>query len=169
MADTNFSILEARKSAGLDPLLAFKWACVALPGGLPPDYVESIDMPFPEIQPKDGLFGAGTYTYYPAFEDISAFDLVLYEDSKMSTVKWLKTWFDRIRRPSDGAYYLPTHYKADMQFVMMDTTGAHIAEITMMNVWPTSKGNWDLNYTSDDRLEVHQNFSCDAQDLKFLV
>jgi hypothetical protein len=166
MTETSFSILEERKDAELDPLLAFKWVCSELPGGLPVDYVESIDMPFPKIQPKDGLFGAGTYTYYPAFEDIDAFDLNLYEDSKMSTTKWLLLWFERIRDPEDGAYYLPTHYKCDLKFILMDTTGASVAEVTMLNCWPTGRGNWDLNYTSDDRLTIQQNFSCDAQKIE---
>lgn len=169
MADTSFSILEERKEASLDPLLAFKWVCSVLPGGLPPDYAEQIDLPFPKIQPKDGLFGAGTYTYYPAFEVISDFNITFYEDSKMSTTKWLQLWFQRIRRPTDGAYYLPTSYKQDMQFLMMDTTGTVIAEITMLNAWPTGRSPWDLNYSTDDRIKVQQNFSCDGQDLRILV
>ena len=164
MADTRFAILEARKEASLDPLLAFKWACVALPGDFAVDYVESVDLPFPEIQPKDGLFGAGTYTYYPAFEDISAFDITFYEDSKLSTTKWLKKWFDRIREPNTGAYYLPTHYKQDIVFELMNTRGVTVALVKMGNVWPTGKGNWDLSYTNDDRLTIQQNFSCDYQD-----
>ena len=164
--NTSIEILRDRQSAGLDPLLGFKWACTALPGGLPVDYVEQVDLPFPEIQAKDGLFGAGTFTYYPAFEDISAFDITFYEDSKMSTTKWLKLWFERIRRPKDGAYYLPTYYKHDLKFALADTEGNIIAEAIMLNCWPTGRGNWDLNYSSDDRLTVQQNFSVDGQELK---
>jgi hypothetical protein len=169
MSSTDFSILEARKDAGLDPLLSFKWVCSVMPGGLPVDYVEQVDMPFPKIQPKDGLFGAGTYTYYPAFEDISAFNITFYEDSKMSTTKWLRLWFNRIRKPENGAYYLPTHYKQDMQFKMMDTTGTVIADVTMINVWPSGRSNWDLSYSTDERLTIQQEFSVDGQDLRILV
>lgn len=166
MPDVSLGVFERRKTAKLDPLLAFKWVCVQLPFGHDVTYCEEFGMTFPEVSPKEGLFGAGTYTYYPAFEDISAFDCTFYEDSELNTTKWINDWMLKIRNPDNGAYYLPTNYKFDLVFHLMDTTGKAIGECKMINCWPTGRGNWDLNYTSDDRLRVQQNFSVDSQEFK---
>lgn len=165
MADVSWDVFGKRQSKNLDPLLDFKWACVSLPLGHDVSYVEEVDLPWPEISPKDGLFGAGTYTYYPSFEDINAFDITFYEDSKLNTTKWLMEWFERIREPKTGAYYLPRNYKFDIVVELMDTTGKTIGVATLQNVWPTSKGNWPLTYTGGERIRVQQNFSIDS--LKF--
>ena len=165
--DVSIQVLQRRMDAALDPLLSFKWVCTELPYGMDPTYVEEVSMPFLTIQPKEGLFGAGTYSYYPGFEDISAFDVTFYEDSVMTTTKWLKEWKERIRRPSDGCYYLPGYYKQNIVVKMMDTTGKVIATVTLKNCWPTGRSNWDLNYTSDGRLTVQQNFSVDDQEVEF--
>lgn len=165
MADVSWDVFGRRQSKKLDPLLDFKWACTKLPLGLDPSYVEEVDLPWPEISQKEGLFGAGTYTYYPAFEDISAFDITFYEDSQLNTTKWLMNWFERIRNPKNGAYYLPGNYKFDIVVELMDTTGKAIGEARLLNVWPTTKGNWPLSYTGGDRIKVQQNFSVD--NLKF--
>lgn len=169
MPDVSLDILQRRKDAALDPLLDFKWVCTSLPLGLDPTYVEEIDLPFQQISPKEGLFGAGQYTYHPAFQDISAFDITFYEDSKLSTTSWLLKWFERIRRPSDGAYYLPTNYKFDIQLVLMDTTGATVCEVKLINVWPTARGNWPLSYSGNDRLRVQQNFSVDRSEINIVA
>lgn len=161
MPDVSLGVLQRRADAKLDPLLDFKWACTSLPLGHDPTYVEEVDLPFQQISPKEGLFGAGQYTFHPAFQDISAFDITFYEDSQLNTSKWLQTWFERIRRPSDGAYYLPTNYKFDIQLELMDTTGATVGRVTLINVWPTARGNWPLSYSGNDRLKVQQNFSVD--------
>jgi len=164
-ANTNLSILQARMDASLDPLLDFRWVCTKLPLGHDVTYVEEVDLPFPELSPKEGLFGAGTYTYYPAFEDMSAFDITFYEDSKLNTSKWLSEWTGKIRRRSDGAYFLPDNYKFDITVDLLDTTGAVVGTAVLKGVWPTSRGNWALTYSGGDRLKVQQNFSCD--DMEF--
>lgn len=167
MPDTSLGILESRKDSRLDPLLDFKWACTSLPLGHDVSYVEEVELPFPQLSPKEGLFGAGQYTYYPAFQDINAFDITFYEDSKLNTSQWLQKWFERIRRPSDGAYYLPTNYKFDIVVALMDTTGRTVGEAKMINCWPTSRGTWPLAYSGNDRLKVQQNFSVDNMEFKF--
>jgi hypothetical protein len=151
----------------LDPLMDFRWVCTELPLGHDVTYVEEIELPFPEISPKEGLFGAGTYTYYPAFEDISAFDVTFYEDSKLNTSKWLREWQNLIRRPEDGAYFLPGNYKFDIKVDLLDTTGATIGTLVLKGAWPTSRGSWPLAYGGNDRLKIQQNFSCDNLDFQF--
>ena len=153
---------------GNEPMLDFYWVCTKLPGH-DPRYVESVSLPFPHFAVKEGLFGAGTFSYYPGFSDISAFDMVLYEDSQLSTVKWLKDWFNRIQNPEDGSFNLPAYYKENVELELKDTTGKPLAYAILQNIWPTEKGNWDLKYSgTGERLEVHQNFSIDSLELKFL-
>jgi hypothetical protein len=166
---TRFSIIDSLP----DPLLSWKWVCTFLPtfdgaNGIPVAYVENVSLPFASISPKAGLFGGGTYTYYPAFEDISAFDVVFYEDKFMGTTKWIKSWYDAIRNPANGAYYLPTSYKRDMRLELHNQEGSKVAEVVLQNIWPTAKGNWDMDYTSDSRLQVHQNFSIDSAKITFV-
>lgn len=167
MADMSWDVFGRRQAKKLDPLLDFKWACVSLPLGHDPSYVEEVDLPWPSISQKEGLFGAGRYTYDPAFEDISAFDITFYEDSQLTTTKWLRKWFEKIRRPSDGGFYLPGNYKFDIQVELVDTTGATIGTAKLINVWPTSQGNWPLSYSGGDRIKVQQNFSIDNMSIDF--
>ena len=166
-ANTNLAILQSRMDSKLDPLMDFRWVCTELPLGHDVTYVEEVELPFPEISPKEGLFGAGQYTYYPAFQDISAFDITFYEDSKMNTSKWLQEWKNLIRRPSDGAYFLPGNYKFDIKVELLDTTGATVGTAVLKSCWPTSRGSWPLTYSGNDRLKIQQNFSIDDLDFQF--
>lgn len=161
MPSIGFDVLQRRKDAKLDPMLNFKWICESLPFEHDPTYVESIGLPFPEIQQKEGLFGAGTYTYYPGFETISAFDVTFYEDSELNTALWLNAWRERIRRPEDGAYYLPPNYKRDIDLLLLNTENKTIGRAKLVNVWPTTISQWELSYDSGERIQTQANFSCD--------
>lgn len=167
MPDTSFDVFERRKSASLDPVLTFKWACESLPFGHDPTYVEEVNVPHPSLNAKSPLFGAGTYTYVPGFREIGTVNLSLYEDSKMTTTKWLKEWQSRIYRESDGAYFLPTNYKRDMFFSIMDVTGKVIAVVEMINAWPTTMSEWPLSYSNADRLVIRQDFAVDRVNVNF--
>ncbi len=166
----DFDEFLSNRSGDREPLLSFKWMCTELPFGFETKYVESVDLPFPSLNIKQGLFGAGTFTYYPGFEEISAFDIQFYEDSRARTLKWLKDWKERIRDPRNGAFYLPTNYKYDITVHLLDTTGKPILKAICKNCWPTTKGNWNLNYQGGgEALKVHQNFSVDRLELEWLA
>ncbi len=156
------------RSGDKEPLLDFKWVCIEIPYGLDPTYVETVDLPFPSINIKQGLFGAGTFTYYPGFQEISAFDVQLYEDSRARSLKWAKDWQERIRDPRNGAFYLPTNYKQDIKFRLFDTTGATVVTVTCLNCWPTTKGAWNLTNTGTGQaLKVHINFATDGLEIEW--
>lgn len=167
MPDISLAVFQKRNDDRRDPLLGFKWVCLALPFGLDVTYVEEVDLGFPKIGQRQGLFGAGTFSYYPAFEEMSAFNITFYEDSKMTTSKWLDAWMRRIRNKDNGTYYLPYEYKRDMLFALMDTSGAIVAEVKMINTWPTERSSWPLAYTNNDRIRVQQNFSVDRQEIVY--
>lgn len=151
-----------RRDGDRSPLWDWKWHCTSLPYGMDTDYVESISLPFPSFNIKP-LFGAGTFSYYPGFEEVQAFDIQFYEDEALRTSKWLQMWKERIRDPDVGAFYLPTNYKMDMEFELLNNQNARVMTAVCKNVWPSTKSNWELNYTSTNgMLKVHQNFSTDG-------
>lgn len=151
-----------RRQGDRTPLTDWKWRCSSLPFGMDTDYVETVSLPFPSFNIKP-LFGAGTFSYYPGFEEISAFDVQLYEDESLRSLKWLTNWKGKIRNPETGAYFLPTNYKYDLEFELLGTRNNVVLKAKAINCWPSQKGNWDLTNTSTNGLlKVHQNFSCDG-------
>jgi hypothetical protein len=144
------------------PVHDWKWHCTSLPLGMQSDFCESVSIPFPSFNIKP-LFGAGTFTFYPGFEEIQAFDCQFHLDEAMTTIKWLTAWKEKIRDPENGAFYLPTNYKFDIEFQLLGTKNDVLLTVVCKNCWPSTKSNWDLNYTSTNGLlKVHQNFSCDG-------
>lgn len=175
---TNIDILLSRNTAEKSPLLTFKWVCSSLPFGFDPTYVESLDLPFCNVDVSQGWHGAGSFTYYPEFSNISSFSLTLYEDSSMSTLQWLTFWKNQIKvlYPTSaengsgkaGAYFLPRYYKRNMEFKLLATDNSEVLKVTLINVFPTDTGNLSMDYTQSDRVKLTQTFSCDDQSLDFL-
>ncbi len=151
-----------RRDGDRAPIHDWKWVCTSLPFGHDPDYCESVNIPLPNFNQKP-LFGAGTFTFYPGFEEVTAFDCQFYEDVNMRTSAWLDMWRHKIRDPETGAFSLPPEYKWDLTFDLLDDRNTKIVSIVARNCWPTSIGPWDLNYTSTNGLlKVQQNFSTDG-------
>lgn len=151
-----------RRDGDRSPIHDWKWHCTSLPYGMDTDYCESVSIPFPSFNIKP-LFGAGTFSYYPGFLEIQAFDCQFHEDEALRTSKWLSMWKERIMDPENGAFYLPTNYKMDLEFELLDNKNQSILSILCKNCWPSTKQNWDLTYTSTNGLiKVHQNFSTDG-------
>ena len=178
----------------IDPLLSFKWICTYLPFGLDPSYVESVDLPFSNISIADGWMGAATYTYYPSFSNISTFSLTIYEDSVMSTLQWITFWKNQISfiypgvaspandvgqsvgkaatvitgGGANGCYFMPSMYKRNIIFQLLDTTNSPVMNVTLQGVWPSDTSNLSLDYSGSERVKISQTFSCDGQSLEFL-
>lgn len=151
-----------RRAGDREPIHAWKWACLKLPFGMDIDYCESVDLPKPSINQKP-LFGAGTFTYYPGFQEISAFDCIFHEDVKLRTSNWLTGWRERIRDPETGAFALPPEYKYDLEFGLYDTQNKLILTASAKSCWPTTEAPWSLNYNGgNELLKVNINFSTDG-------
>ncbi len=161
MTSLTLSEFISRRSGDREPLLDFKWFCETMPFGFDTDYVETIDLPFPSLNVKP-MFVAAKNVYFPGFLELSAFDIVFYEDSRARSRQYLREWQERIRDPSNGAYYLPTNYKRDIDVALQDTTGAVIMRVRLKNCWPTQSGNWSLQNGGGQRLTVQQNFATDG-------
>lgn len=155
-----------RRSGDREPVHDWKWKCLSLPFGMDVDYCESVDLPKPAVAQKD-LFGAGTFTYYAGFVQIGTFDCMFYEDVSFRTADWLTGWRNKIRDPETGAYGLPPEYKYNIEFGLYDTTGKMILKAVAKNCFPTTEGNWSLNYTGGNGLlKTNVSFSTDRVDFK---
>lgn len=154
-----------------DPMLDFRWVCTSLPNfgaRMPPYYIEAVDIPFPEIQQKEGVFGAGTYSYYPGFITMPSFNITIYEDDRATALKWIEAWRRRIYNREKGTYYLPGQYKRPMRFQLFDNQNDPILEATLWNCWITTTASLALAYTSANRVAIQQSVSTDGGDIRFL-
>jgi len=153
-----------------DPLLSFKWVVLALPsfGGitLPREYVEAVNLPFYNTNIEQEVFIAGSYLYFPGFQNITATDITFYEDKNLTTTLWLEAWRKAIRNPDTGLYYLPASYKRDVPVALLDQGNNTILTATLKGIWPAARGQFDLTYTDNSRIRIQQNFSVDDQDIK---
>ena len=155
-----------------DPLLTFKWVCTALPFGHPLHYVESIDLPFNNIDVGDKIHVAASYFYYPSTHNINAFSMTFYEDSSAATLKWLLGWKSQVKDLSSGLYNLPgdgsSGYKQTIKVQLLDAGNNPVMEASLIGVWPSDTGNLPLNSTDvTGRIVISQNFSIDDQSLEF--
>lgn len=156
-----------------DPQLNFKWVVMSsMPdvGGvsLPTEYVESVDIPFGNIQVAEGVFNCGSMTYFPGFHDTSAFGLVLYEDDQATALHYILNWKANVKNYATGAYKLPKQYKRDLRVRLLDTKNIGVVDFILEGIWPADTSNYSLQYTSSERLVVSQNFSIDNVQVKLL-
>lgn len=154
-----------------DPLLTHHWECEHLPSfsgtSLPARYVETVDLPMPELDVKEGIFGAGTFTYLPGYESFPAFNLSIYEDNSARALKYLNKWREAIREPSTGLYHLPHNYKKTITLGLYNAQGQKVLTVKLFNCWPTSISELRLTGEDAERV-VHQvNMSCDGSELIF--
>lgn len=158
--DRGFSI--QKLMARPDPLMSFHWMCLdgTLPFGLPCEYLESIDIPFTNVK-TDTVFSGSGYLSYPLSHEVEAFNMVLYEDSESSAVKWVNDWKSKIKDFNTGSYGLPSEYKRDITVGMLSNNGAVSVRYTLIGVWPTQTANLSLNYTESGRITISQSFAID--------
>lgn len=164
--DTSIDTFMGERQGDKEPLLSFKWKCTALPFGMSVYQVEGVQIPWIKVAVKEGHFGAATYSYYPGFSDIDQFSVTFMENSRADVQAWIWDWKRRIKDYNTGAYFLPNNYKADLQFVMMDTRGSPVLTVDLIGCWPSQRSEWDLNYTDgNSHVTTVVQFSCDDQNL----
>lgn len=168
MADTSLDRVLRSKAGNKEPLLMFRWVCTEIPFGLPTEYVEEAQITWVNLEVKEGKFGASTFSYYPGFSDIDQFSLVITEDSKGTASRWIMNWLNRIKDFGTGNYSLPTRYKRNMSFQLLDTRGIAVMDVQMINVWPITRDAFGLNYTDKEgRHQLNVTFSVDDQNIVF--
>ncbi len=152
----------SRREGDREPIHAWKWACLSLPFGMDVDYCETVDLPKPSFAQKN-LFAAGTFSFYPGFQEISAFDCIFHEDISLRTSDWLTGWRNKMRDPETGAYALPPEYKYPLTFGLFSSNNKMILKAECRNCWPTTEAAWSLNYNGgNELLKVNINFSTDG-------
>lgn len=155
-----------------DPQPTWRWVVTTgtkvLPFGLPASYVESIDVPFLNVQVQSPVFVAGGFVYFPGFHDIAAFGMTFYEDEDGTTLRWIQAWKNRIKNFTSGDMGLPSEYKRDIPVSLLDNTGSVKVSILLKGCWPSDTGNIPLSYTDENgRLTYSQTFSIDDQTITF--
>lgn len=150
-----------------EPLFEFKWHCLSLPFNGDVTYVESVGLPFPSINVKP-MFGGATYSYYPGFLEISAFDITFYEDQRARSRQYVQNWQNKIIDPIEKFYYMPIDYKRDIEVELLNNQNQPIMRARLKGCWPTQSSNWDLRYDGNGRITVQQNFSTDGVEYEFI-
>lgn len=152
-----------------DPQLQTKWVAKSLPFDLPPEYMESIDLPFNNITVSEGVYVGGKFLYFPGTHTISSFSASFYEDRKGTALKWIQDWKNRVKNLQTGAYGLPKAYKRDIVVSMLDQKNNVSMNVRLKDCFPTDTSPMTLNYTDGTGRIVHQqNFSVDDQEITFL-
>ena len=150
-----------------DPLLDFKWYSAVIPLGLRSDYLESVDIPFNNIGLGENVYGGGGFTAFPTSHTISSFNATFYEDSLGTTLKWILSWKALVKDFKTGFYGLPSVYKRNWAISILNTMNEPVIDAVLKGCWPTSTSNFALNYTSNGRLIVTQEFAIDDTDYNF--
>lgn len=150
-----------------DPALNFRWVTDLIPFGLPPSYLESIDLPFSSVDIKEGVYAGSSFNYFPGFHNISSVNMGFYEDDCSTTMQWLYKWKGKIKDLGTGIYNLPEAYKRPINLILIDAKGNDHLQVTLQGIWPAATANYSLSYTESGRIVVNQTFSVDSQELKF--
>lgn len=151
-----------------DPLLNFRWVVQESFAGLPKSYVERVDLPFSNIQVREGIYNASSFTYFPGFHNISAFSMSFYEDKNATVLSWINQWKNKIKDFNTGLYKLPSTYKRDLKVHLLDQTGEDVMIVQLKGLFPAETSNLPLEYTSSNRITIEQQFSCDDGVIEFM-
>ena len=143
-----------------DPQLDWKWWSPNIPLGLPSNYLESIDLPFNNIDVGETLYAGGRYFNYPGPHKIGNFGATFYEDQKGTALLWVQKWKALIKTKA-GAYNLPSAYKQNWKITLLTTQNVPVLTAELVGCWPLATSNYSLNYTGNGRLIVSQEFAVD--------
>jgi hypothetical protein len=146
----------------------FKWVSNVIPFDLPSNYLESVDLTFNNIKVGEGIYGGSGFSYYPGAHDVASFSATFYEDDRCTALKWVEGWKAKIKNFSTGAYEMPSNYKRTWTITLLNTKNEPVLNAKLEGVWPSNTGNFALNYTSNGRLVLTQEFSKDNMVLEFL-
>jgi hypothetical protein len=166
MANVDTSIQRALRLP--DPLLDWKWvySTATLPLGLDSSYIESVDLPFNNIVANSVNVAGGSISF-PGVNSVAAVSMSLYEDRYCNTLNWIQTWKNLIKDLGSGIFNTPDKYKFDLKFTLLDNKNIELAEVILVNCFPTDTGNHSLNYSGNGRIVISQSFSVDGQSITF--
>lgn len=143
-----------------DPLFAFSWDIIIMsPGGdLPPEYVESIQVPLPKYDSDMVVLQARKY-YFAKFEEFGVITCRFYEDCDTRVTKWLRGWQTLIKSDS-GDYSAPFEYKGNILVRAKDPEENATTSFLLQNVFPTQVPSLGFASTGE-RITLEVEFSVD--------
>lgn len=159
--------------ARTDPLLSFLWYCVpptligdGVASDLPWYFVEEANLPFRTYDTRQ-VYREGRPRTYASKYSVSDLSLTFYLDVGGSALNYLKAWNDLIVAPfapSDsvlqgGQYRMPSQYKKDIQFYLLNVNKQELVQIIYTECWPTNINSLSLQSQTSERLVAQVNFS----------
>ena len=160
----NISIFD-RMLAREDPHMLYEWL-VLMPFNMQPEFVESVTIPIPSIDPE-AVFRAGRRFYYPKFQDIGDVAATFYETHAFTVTNWIKEWKALIM-DENGLYGLPSDYARDIVLYAVDPTGTRRAELRIKRCFPTTGDVYPYSSGNSERLIPSHTFSADALEFEIL-
>lgn len=151
-----------------DPVLQHQWIIQGDFNGLPSEYIESIELPFNNVEAAVNLFVGGGYTVFPGFHKIGGINVNFYNDAKLVAFKSLMDWKLRIKDFQTGVYYYPHEYKANVTATLVNSKGEGILSCKLIGIWPTDTSTFTLDQAAEV-LHLSQAFSVDDQEWDILV
>jgi hypothetical protein len=155
---------QARAAGRTDPLLAFYWDIqFQTPAGtIPPEYVESVQVPLPKYDSDHAVFQARKY-YFAKFEDYGVANCRFYVDVNTRVVTWLRNW-QKLIKDADGNYNTPSKYKGTIFVQAKDPTDATTTQFTCFGVFPTQVPVIPFDSTGE-RITLDVEFSIDRTEV----
>lgn len=141
-----------------DPHLSWHYS-ILLPFGLPPMYIEDVDIPLLKIE-SNPYHRANSKRYDPGFVDVDPVSIVFYEDIRGTVLAFLNNWRQLVVDPN-GYYGRPSDYKRNIIISLHDPKGNPLVIFQCEGCWPSSINNISLQSDSNERTRITAEFSCD--------
>lgn len=123
-----------------EPVLAFDWLAVIIDpnptSALPWYYIDTLTSPDLSISTQDLHFNGLTKRYAGQL-NVGSVELGLFTDQNAATFTYANDWFNATYR-QDGFYSLPSRYKRDVLFFVLDPQRRTIIDIRFVGCWPTN-------------------------------
>lgn len=148
-----------------EPLDSFKWCIESLPSffglTIPKEYVLEASIPMPTFGSQQKQTAATVITL-PDVGEISGFDLVLHEDQKGSTFKYIISWMEHIQNPHSGGFYLPYNYKRDLIVQLQNKKGEVAIRAKLKGCYPHSPSPISLSGGGGEVVKISCGMAVDA-------
>ncbi len=155
----------SKGAARNDPHLHIDWT-VEMPGGFPPEYIESVQAPVLEFGAGGGVFRGGQFIYIPEQGDIGTLSLTFYEDNVFTASQFLTSWRNSVSL--NGVFNYPSAYKKTIRVHALDATGALVCTFDYHGCWPQkSQGSYNFGSDSTERTHITQEFPVDYMSITF--
>ncbi len=124
--------------------------------------VESITIPQYQFT-TDSILEGGLPTYFPSEVALSGqVSLTLYTDQNYSARQYINSWTNLMYNTATRTYNYEIEYKKNILVTLFEGAGNPTTTLHLINCFPISISDIDLNSSSDERSTVQVTFSVAA-------